>query len=194
ASAAPRGAGGAARTPALSSGAAVLVDGLERDNAILRQQLERHFATERALRAEADELAERLQWSRQRREAEMAAVEAEGARLRSAIQQQEESTGGVAAKIEELLGLISAEDAARAACEAAVVDAEEQVGRVTKELEGLQRLVLPKRVREWSLQTIVRMSTRSRCRARCCTPATRRSSCASPARPSWRPCARCSSS
>ncbi|CAK0878508.1 unnamed protein product, partial [Prorocentrum cordatum] len=164
ASAAPRGAGGAARTPALSSGAAVLVDGLERDNAILRQQLERHFATERALRAEADELAERLQWSRQRREAEMAAVEAEGARLRSAIQQQEESTGGVAAKIEELLGLISAEDAARAACEAAVVDAEEQVGRVTKELEGLQRLVLPKRVREWSLQTIVRMSTRSRCR------------------------------
>ncbi|CAK0875291.1 unnamed protein product, partial [Prorocentrum cordatum] len=141
-------AAGSAASPGFFSGlagmgnadAAVLVDGLERENTLLRQQLERCSARERQVRAEADDVREQLaaegQRDQQQQLSASASIEAEGARVRSAVQRQSEYAGEVAVRLEGL----RAEGERRSASLALTLA---EVEAVTRDLEELRQLLLP---------------------------------------------------
>lgn len=119
---------------------AVLLDGLERENALLRQQLDRCFARERALRAEADEVRAQLesqdrlgQYQRQVETASMAA----------AAQRQGEMAEAVQSRLEALRGENDTQDQRLAHLRAEVAGAQQEAQAVVSDLEALQQFVLP---------------------------------------------------
>lgn len=149
------GSGGAANAGSLpgvlpgmrSAETAVLVDGLERENSLLRQQLDRCLARERAVRAEADGLQEQLdaqgQREQEQREAANASMAAEGARLRNMVQQQGHMAEAVAARLEALQGEHESKDAIVSLLQVQLAAAQAEVEGITRDVENLQQTVLP---------------------------------------------------
>eukprot|EP00930_Biecheleria_cincta_P023641 TRINITY_DN17046_c0_g4_i1.p1 TRINITY_DN17046_c0_g4~~TRINITY_DN17046_c0_g4_i1.p1 ORF type:complete len:617 (+),score=177.69 TRINITY_DN17046_c0_g4_i1:114-1964(+) len=126
---------------------AVLLDGLERENALLRQQLERCLSREKVLQTEAEELRHKLEEqdkrSKQDREAEALSVAKESERLKTEVWKQGELTESMAARLEALQTDHDAQDARLAALQAEMLNAQAEVGSITKEIESVQKIVLP---------------------------------------------------
>ncbi|CAE8635779.1 unnamed protein product [Polarella glacialis] len=140
-----------------ASETAILLDGLERENTLLRQQLTRCMAREKAKGAEADELREKLQGQesqkQQHHEQESASMAAEGERLRGVVEQQGELAEELAARLEALQESSDAQDARVAALHAELSHAQEDVDTLTRELEKVQRFVLPHAPADLSAET-----------------------------------------
>lgn len=128
--------------------ASALIDGLERENALLHAQLQRCFAHERTLRAEVDSYREQLgahgQLNQQHHDAESSSLAMEGARLRNVVQQQGELAEAIAAALEKLQGDQVSQDARVASLQSQAAAAEAEIGALTCELESLRRFVLPR--------------------------------------------------
>lgn len=136
---------GAALAAGLTDGrspaeAAVLFDGLERENLLLRQQLDRCHARERALRAESDELRRQLEVQeragQQRRELETAS-------LAAVVQRQGEVAEAAAARLEALRGEGDAQEQQLATLRAQTLEAQAEAELLVEELESLRQFVLP---------------------------------------------------
>jgi len=127
--------------------AAVLLDGLERENMLLRSQVDRCFARETALRTEGDELRSRLdvQSSREarQRDADTASMAAEGAMLRNVVERQGEFAESVAARLEALQRDHDSEGRLVVSLRQQMSAAQADIEGITCDLQNLQHLVLP---------------------------------------------------
>eukprot|EP00933_Yihiella_yeosuensis_P055961 TRINITY_DN5493_c0_g3_i2.p1 TRINITY_DN5493_c0_g3~~TRINITY_DN5493_c0_g3_i2.p1 ORF type:complete len:635 (+),score=178.71 TRINITY_DN5493_c0_g3_i2:117-2021(+) len=138
--------------------AAVLIDGLERENALLRQQLERSIAREKALKSETDELKKKLeQRSDQDAGASGSTVESES--LRKNLEKQGAMAEVFAAKLEALQGEHDTQDTRLAALQAELSTAQADVDGLTKEIEGIRHFVLPNAPVDVGSETAVLGST-----------------------------------
>lgn len=131
-----------------ASETAVLLDGLERENALLRQQLERCLSREKVLQTETAELRHKLEEqdnrSKQDREAEASNVAKESKRLKTEVLKQGELAETLANRLEALQNEHDAQDARLAALQAEMMNAQAEVDSFTKEIESVQHFVLPR--------------------------------------------------
>lgn len=126
---------------------AVMVDGLERENALLRLQIERGAARERALKAELDELKHYLELQERKHKEEKEALSetmaAESERFRAAIARQGSVAEAVAARLEVLQGEHESQEAQLSAVGAELANAQAEILALVKGIEQVQRFVLP---------------------------------------------------
>lgn len=127
--------------------ATALLEGLDRENTLLRQQLTRSAARERALQLDTDEL--RIQLEAQALqdlhglESKSAIMAAEGTHLREELERQGELAETVSAQVEELQRAQEAKDATILALRSQVATAHADIEAVACELERLQHFLLP---------------------------------------------------
>eukprot|EP00927_Polykrikos_kofoidii_P034509 TRINITY_DN29271_c0_g1_i1.p1 TRINITY_DN29271_c0_g1~~TRINITY_DN29271_c0_g1_i1.p1 ORF type:complete len:812 (+),score=134.71 TRINITY_DN29271_c0_g1_i1:168-2603(+) len=130
-----------------SSEAAVLLDGLERENALLRQQLDRCSARERAFRAKNEELHGRLETQgredSQQRENEMASMAAESQRLQSIVHQQGEMAEVLAARLQALQKEYDVQERRLVSWQQHTASFQAEVDEVVCEIDGLRHVLLP---------------------------------------------------
>lgn len=121
----------------------VLSDGLERENGLLRKQLDRCYEREKDLRAEVDELRTQLEaMGRRGAEAEAAARSAENLRLRQEAQAREE----IVARLQSLQTERDTRDAAVTSLREEILETQAGMEDVIRDIEQLQRFVLPSTV------------------------------------------------
>lgn len=134
---------GTAKAGLRTSEMVVLADGLERENGLLRKQLDRCYEREKTFRAEVDELRTQLEaMGRRGAEAEAAARSAENLRLRQEAQAREE----LVARLETLQTERDTRDAAVASLREEISETHDGMEDIIRDIEQLQRFVLPSTV------------------------------------------------
>lgn len=126
---------------------AVVLDSLERENALLRQQLERSTSREKAALLEFEELRRKLELQDQQKhqldEAETRLHVSETERLRSTVEEQGALAKSMAARVEVLQREHDSHESRTAALQAEITNAQAEMEALIRDVESIQRFVLP---------------------------------------------------